>query len=326
MEFRTTLLKYNHHNFIDYSSNVMLIGSCFVEHLNSYFQKRKYQSFINPCGISFNPISIAQSMYLASGQTEFDEKEIIEQNGRFFHFDFHSSFSAVSKEACINNIRSHLSTFSSSKTPDILILSLGTAFAYKLKSSHEIVNNCHKLAQQNFDKVFLSAGEIIRSLSNAVSSYIVLNPEIKIIVTVSPVRHIKDGLIENNRSKASLILACHELENEFHNVIYFPSYELLMDDLRDYRFYARDLIHPSEEAIDYIMDFFEKHFMNVHEDDLRNRIININKRLTHKAFLPESVQHQEFLKTLMADIKNIVDLTGFNFSDEIDEINRKLLI
>lgn len=322
MKLRTELKIYEQHNIIDYQSKVLLIGSCFAEHLQRFLKLRKYQSFLNPCGISYNPISIAKNILTLLEPSRFDNTEIRENTGRYFHFDYHGQFADTSKESVIENIKNHLENAKPYAVPDVLIISLGTAFAYQLKQNQEVVNNCHKVPQSEFIKIFLSPTEIVQVIGDAINPLLVKNPSLKIVLTVSPIRHIKDGMIENNRSKASLLLACAKLEETYDNLHYFPSYELLLDDLRDYRFYQADLVHPSKVAIDYILDSFNHAFMNVKEKEIRTQVLSIQKRIQHRAFLPESEAHQEFLNKLLSDIERLKIESDLNLTKEVQQVQK----
>lgn len=325
MQFRTLLNKYESQEIIDYQSKILLIGSCFAQHLHQYLALRKYDTYLNPCGITFNPISIANSIYYTLGLTAFNPNDIREQNGRFFHFDFHGKFSDISKSNIENKITDHLALAKAYANSDVLVISLGTSFVYELVELSEVVNNCHKVEQSKFKKVLLSTDAIVEVLSQAISNLRDKNSDIKVIFTVSPVRHIKDGLVENNRSKARLIQACELLEAHLENIQYFPSYEILLDDLRDYRFYRDDMIHPNESAVSYIMKQFEKNYMNGEEAGLRSKILNIQKRIAHKPFLPESAEHQNFLNKLMADINSLGPEMFARFGAELEAIQKQII-
>ena len=325
MKLRTELKIYEQHNIIDYQSKVLLIGSCFAEHLQRFLKLRKYQSFLNPCGISYNPTSIAKNIQTLLDPSKFDKKQIRENEGRYFHFDYHGQFAHSSMEGVKANILNHLELGHSYAVPDVLIISLGTAFAYQLKQNKEVVNNCHKVPQSEFKKIFLSPAEVVNTIGDAINQLLAKNPLLKIVLTVSPIRHIKDGMIENNRSKASLLLACAELEEAFENLYYFPSYELLLDDLRDYRFYQTDLVHPSKVAIDYILDAFNHSFMNVEEKEIRTQVLSIQKRIQHRAFLAESNAHQEFLKKLIRDIKSLELNSDLILTREMQQVQKSIV-
>lgn len=321
MIFRTPLNNYKSPQVIDYSRKILCIGSCFAEHLHTHLESLKFTSALNPCGITYNPFSILKSIKYAFGMLSLDLQDITEYQGVFSHLDFHSSFSATTKKEAFSNITEHLAKFEVFNTADVVILSLGTAFAYYSNFKKEVVNNCHKMPASNFEKRLLQLESVVDCLKEVVLILKSRNPDVDIIGTVSPVRHLRDGIINNNRSKATLNLALHSVSDIF----YFPSYELLLDDLRDYRFYARDLVHPSPEAIEYILSFFEGQFFLRSETNLRAQIVQIQKDLHHRPFLPQSEQHQLFLKKLIAKIETIQKENHLNFDEELRLAKSKLL-
>ena len=325
MDFRTKLKKYESQDFIDYGSKILLIGSCFSEHLFNYLDDAKYSAFLNPCGISFNPSSITNSIYYAQGFSELKETEIKENMGTFFHYDFHSSFSNTTQEKIYESILKHLKKAKEYSKPDVLIISLGTSFVYKVKSTGELVNNCHKIPQDEFEKIFLTSDETVDILSKGFDSMINENKDLKIIITVSPVRHLKDGMVENSRSKANLINACHRLTLNYDNVSYFPSFEILIDELRDYRFYKDDMVHPSDAAVSYILENFEQFFMNSNEEEKRRRIQYFNKQLSHRPFLVESTAHQKFLQKLRNEIRAFAVEHGIDYKAELAKIESQII-
>ena len=324
MKFRTPINTYEPLDLIDYQTNVLLIGSCFAEHLFSYLNDRKYKALLNPCGISFNPVSISNSLYYRLGMLEFGEQEVQQSNGRHFHYDFHSQFSGTSLEEIKSNITDQLYLHKKAPNPDVIVLSLGTSYVYELIERGEIVNNCHKVPQSKFKKSILSFEQILETLSLMIENACNVNSRVKFILTVSPVRHVKDGLLENNRSKSRLLLACEALENKFPDVHYFPSYEILMDDLRDYRFYKSDMIHPNKDAVDYIMQHFENKFMESSEIDIRNEVMKVQRSLEHRPFNRKSLEHQKFLTDLKEKITLLEANYNLNFKQELTAINQQI--
>lgn len=220
-----------------------------------------------------------------------------------------------------SNIQVHLTSSEVFIKPDVVILSLGSAYAYHETLNGEIVNNCHKMPASNFEKHLLTVESIVDCLRELVELLKSINQEVEIIGTVSPVRHLRDGMINNNRSKSILNVALHSCASIF----YFPSYELLLDDLRDYRFYVKDLVHPSEEAIEYILRFFEGQFFSEAEAELRMQIIQVQRDLQHRAFLPHSAEHQAFLKRLIEKMETIQKENAVDFKTEL-EVTKSHLI
>ena len=320
MKFRTELNRYKTLEFIDYSKKILCIGSCFAEHLHGFLNYRKYNTFLNPCGITYNPRSIAKSIHYILGDSQLRKEDIQEYKGVYFHYDFHSKFSSTSLDGAFDNITNHLEKASHFACADVLIISLGTAFTYFLKDNGAAVNNCHKIAASEFTKDLLSVEDSVIVLQESIDFLQKKNPKLEVIITVSPVRHLRDGMVDNNLSKSVLLLASRQLEN----VTYFPSYELLLDDLRDYRYYDRDLVHPSEEAIEYILDFFNGQFLSTKEEELRRRIVQVRKEMEHRPFMEHSNQHQAFLVKLLGKINSLSDEYDIDMKKELSEVKARI--
>ncbi len=320
MEFRTRLDISHKHELIDYRSKILILGSCFSEHVFKHLSQLKFDCFLNPCGISYNPISIAKGIDYALGRKSFDSHDIINVEDRCFHYDFHGSFTRADIAEATQVMSSSIEMAISYSDAKIVLISLGSSFAYQRKVTGHIVNNCHKVSADQFERKFLEIDQTIEVLSDAINKYLERVDDAQFIFTVSPVRHIKDGLVSNNRSKSSLLLACAKLEEHFPNVHYFPSYELLLDDLRDYRFYAKDMIHPSGVAVEYIMKQFDLAFLSSKEEPLRKRIRKINSSLAHRPFLVNSENHQMFLKKLEQELLTLSQHDDIDFSKELEHL------
>ncbi|WP_235297553.1 GSCFA domain-containing protein [Portibacter marinus] len=320
MKFRTELKNYESKEIIDYSKKILCIGSCFAEHLHRYLIQMKFKSYLNPCGITYNPISMAESIYYYLGQVKVKQEDIFENHGIYAHYDFHSDFSGLSRTEVSEKIKLKQKEASNFGTPDVLILSLGTAFTYFLLNSDEAVNNCHKVPQKNFVKKRLSVHEVVEVLHRGIKEMKALNNEMDIIVTVSPVRHLRDGMIENNLSKSTLLLAASQLDG----VTYFPSYELLLDDLRDYRYFRDDMVHPTKKAIDYILNFFIGQCFNAQESELRKRIFDIKRDLAHRPFFKDSENHLAFLNKLLERIKTLQAHSTVDLEEEKQEVMKRI--
>ena len=218
----------------------------------------------------------------------------------------HSSFSGMNKENVLQKIHHSQSVAHQFlKTSSWLIITAGTSYSYRLKTTGEPVANCHKAPQDFFEKNLLSSDEIIHNLSNLVKKIRSFNPGLKIIFTISPVRHVRDGVIENNRSKARLIEAIHNVKEQSQNVFYFPAYELIIDVLRDYRFYKKDLVHPSDAAIEFVMESFCNAFIDEAGKKLLKEIRMVKAAMNHKPFHKESIAHRAFMKAQLEKIEKI---------------------
>lgn len=312
MEFRTQIpLGKQANSLIDYKSKILLLGSCFSENIGSKFEYYKFQNTINPFGILFHPKAIATFLERVVHQKLYSEDDLIFQNERFHCFDAHSSLSSSNKDELVSNLNSVLKLTHQQLTESThLIITLGTAWVYRHTERNQTVANCHKIPQKEFDKQILSTQEITDCLQNIEQLVKKVNPSIKLIYTVSPVRHIKDGFVENQQSKAHLLAAIHQ-ELKRCNASYFPSYEIMMDDLRDYRFYATDMVHPNQVAINYIWEQFKGVWLDSSVNDTMKQVSVIQNGLAHKPFNSRSEQHQQFLKKL--ELKKETIINNFPF-------------
>lgn len=306
MKFRTQILLKKAHNQIDYESKVLLFGSCFSENISSKLSYFKFQNFSNPFGILFHPIGIENLITNAINQKKYTEKDIFFHNERWHSFDSHSQLSNASKDELLQNLNAQIvATNKQLEECSHLIITLGTSWIYRHIESDKIVANCHKIPQKKFLKELLSIDDISSSLEAIISLTKSINPKIEIIFTVSPVRHIKDGFTENSLSKSHLISAIHQVVEPRYNTHYFPSFEIMMDDLRDYRFYNYDMIHPNETAINYIWENFKSTWIHQDSNKIMEQVDTIQKGLAHKPFNPSSEQHQSFLKDLKLKISSL---------------------
>lgn len=299
MNFTTKihLEKYNHP--IDYNSSIMLLGSCFAENMGEKFEYFKFRNVVNPFGIIFNAVSIEKLIHRVVNKIVFTEKDIFFHNDLWHCFEVHSQLSNPNKEEFLSNLNAILELMSQQITSlTHCIITLGTSWVYRNNNSNEIVANCHKVPQKEFTKELVSIEENVKCIQNIISLVHSLNPDCNFIFTVSPVRHIKDGFVENNVSKAHLISAIHTINHQPSTINYFPSYEIMMDELRDYRFYAEDMLHPSQTAIDYIWIKFFENYINQKEFVTMNQVCEIQRALKHRPFNPNSESHQKFLKNL----------------------------
>lgn len=292
---------------IDYNSKIVSIGSCFAENMSHKFTFYQFQTTTNPFGTVFNPASIEKIIRRIISKDYFTDKDIFFHNERWHCFEVHSELSHTDKIYFLKNLNEVLdSYFEQISTATHFIITLGTSWVYKKITSNEIVANCHKIPQKQFTKHLLSGAEISDSLQNIVKLINVFNPNCHFIFTISPVRHIKDGFVENQISKANLIAAVYELvQNQYKNLSYFPSYEIMMDELRDYRFYNEDLLHPNPTAIHYIWSRFIETQVEKSSYSTMQEVETIQKGLQHRAFNPESLSHQKFRNDLNIKIKII---------------------
>ena len=297
-------LSKNIKNLIDYNSKVILLGSCFSDNIGKKLRYHKFQSVLNPFGILFHPKAIESVIKNAITKKEYTEEDVFFFNERWQSFTTHSKLSASSKEEALNQLNQASALINTAlKSSTHIIITLGTSWVYRFLASGKIVANCHKVPQHKFKKELLPITEINNSLSSIISLIRKVNPDINFIFTVSPIRHLKDGFIENQQSKSHLISALHQIIKKQENTFYFPSYEIMMDELRDYRFYKEDMIHPNQIAINYIWEKFYENWLSDEAIDLKKQVIKIQRGLEHKAFNTDSNEYREFLSSLQKKIK-----------------------
>ncbi len=315
MQFRTQIPIPKSNYPIDYNTTIMSLGSCFAVNMAEKLDYFKFQNTINPFGIIFNPVSIEKIIDKAIHATLFTEKDIFFYNERWHCFDVHSDLSNSNKEYLLASLNEIIKSTNQQITESThLIITYGTSWVYRNIESDSIVANCHKLPQKQFQKELLSFMEIEKSITNTLKLIHSVNPNCNIIFTVSPVRHIKDGFVENQWSKANMISAIHSVLNSEHcklNTEYFPSYEIMMDELRDYRFYAEDMLHPNQVAIDYIWKRFKEITISENAFATMDEVSTIQKSLSHKPFTPNSESHLKFESKVREKITKLENQYSF---------------
>ncbi len=302
---------------------ILLLGSCFVENMGEKLEKNKFQIDLNPFGTLYNPASIAEALRMLLYPESFSQNNLFLYEGIYHSFSHHSRFSSSSAEECLKNINDRLFLSAEHlRQEQRIIITWGTAWTYRLKTSGKIVANCHKLPDNLFERDMLSVQTIVTEWKGLLFSLWEQNPELKILFTVSPIRHWKDGAHGNQLSKATLLLAVHELKQAFpDHVAYFPAYEIMMDELRDYRFYADDMLHPSEQAIEYIWEKFAQHLFSHETQLLLQEWNSIQKALRHKPFHPESDAYKQFLSQTLLKMERLTEkFPYFNLKKEITRI------
>jgi lysophospholipase L1-like esterase len=300
MKLQTHLpLKKETRNLIDYQSTILMLGSCFSENIGDQLSYFKFQSTQNPFGILFHPKAIENLITNAINEKEYSTEDFIFQNEIWHSFDAHSSLSSSNKNEILANLNATISTTNKKlKEVSHIIITLGTSWVYRFIETDTIVANCHKIPQKKFLKELLTVDEITESLEAIIVLLKSVNKDISILFTVSPVRHLKDGFIENTQSKAHLIAAIHAIKDARNNTHYFPSYEIMMDELRDYRFYAEDMIHPNKTAVNYIWEKFVSTWFSDETSVTMKEIDIIQKGILHRPFQEKTAIHQQFLKNL----------------------------
>jgi DNA-directed RNA polymerase subunit F len=288
---------------------ILTTGSCFADQFGNWLLNNKFEVLVNPFGNNYNPISIHKNL-TDSTTTDLDHQLFTQHHDIWHHFHYHSQWSSDNQKELIHSILKQQTLVKEylSQT-NILMITYGTAWVYALRNQKKIVANCHKVPAREFDKQLLSVEEIVQSFNEFFSIIKSTNKNIRIILTVSPVRHVKDTLQMNSVSKACLRLACHQLANQHQEVDYFPSYEIMIDDLRDYRFYDRDMIHPSEVAVEYISQKFSNQYFNQEVISFIEKWNSIKQGLAHRPYHPASTAHQQFLKDLLQKLNAIKEVS-----------------
>lgn len=319
---------------ISYKDKILLTGSCFTEHIGNALQELKFSVLQNPNGILFDPVSVCKSLISYVDHRKYTDEDIFQLNEVWHSWQHHSRFSNIDKVQGLHAInQSQQQAHEFLKHADWIIVTLGSAFSYRLsndffKDSREIslpgensdhsVANCHRAPAQWFNKHLLEIDTIISQLDNCYHRLLRFNPKIKLIFTVSPVRHIRDGVIDNNRSKARLIEAVHHMVNKFDRLYYFPAYELVVDVLRDYRFYDADLVHPNYMATEFVLEKFSETFIDDEARQIMQEVKKIVIARKHKPFQPDTKAHQQFLKNHFDKSKTLKEKYPFlELTDEL---------
>lgn len=304
---------------INHSDTLMLMGSCFTTNMGKRLSDNKFKCDINPFGVLYNPLSIYEALNQLIDRKTYIQSDIMESRGTWFSLMHHSSFSSSDKDVCLENINNRI-RFSSEFLIHAkwLILTFGTAWVYKWNETGDIVGNCHKLNEKLFSRSLLEVDEIVASYSGLISRLKEINPEIKLLFTVSPIRHAKDGLHGNQISKSVLLLAIDKICSSNEGCYYFPSYEIMMDELRDYRFYADDMLHPSELAVDYIWERFSDTYFTGETIAVIKAWNEIKRGLGHRPFNPQSVAYCDFLSQILLKIERLKE--KFTYLDVEKEI------
>jgi hypothetical protein len=276
---------------------MVLIGSCFAENIGEKFEYFKFQNTINPFGIIFNPISIEKIVARCVHQMAFTETDIFFHNDLWHCFEVHSELSHPDKHIFLDKLNQiRVDFYHQILELSQVLITYGTSWVYRNTENNQIVANCHKVPQKAFVKELLSVENLALSIQNTITLIREVNPNCQFIFTISPVRHTKDGFVENTRSKAHLITAIHNvIDVRASSEGYFPSYEIMMDELRDYRFYAADMLHPNQMAIDYIWERFAETYFTADCTAIMEEVDSIQKGENHRPFNPNTEQHQKFL-------------------------------
>jgi hypothetical protein len=310
---------------ITHQHKLLLIGSCFTENIGEKLDRYKFITLQNPNGILFNPVSVAEALTDYIDRKEFTEADLFYLNEAWHSWKHHSRYSGLSQEEALQKINASVQTAHQFLSEaDYLFVTLGSSWIYtptekalNAKQGSVAANN-HKAPADWFYRRLMTPEEVLRVLDNVMHRLFLFNSKLKIIFTISPVRHLREGAVENNRSKAVLIQAVHHLVDKFNKLYYFPAYELVIDDLRDYRFYAEDLVHPNYFATQYVWEKFVDACMDEKTKELIEEIHAINLAFQHKAFNPTSAQHKKFLQSFYQKTTRLQEANPFlDFQKEL---------
>ena len=323
MVFRTKTVFEAWNHRLCHSDKLLVMGSCFADYIGGHLQRMKFRAIVNPYGVLYNPLSIAEGLSRLLECRLFTEDELHEfpdggwntwlHHSRYSHPDKHMALSAINHS--IEKAARRLAE------ADILILTLGTSWVYWLEDSAAVVGNCHKVPERRFMRQRLSVSEVVEALAKILIRIEDVNPRLKVLFTVSPVRHLKDGLHGNQLSKSALLLAVDELCRTFPaQCYYFPAYEIVMDELRDYRFYAEDMAHPSDQAVGYVWERFVEHCVDVEAQQFMLQWEKVISGLSHRPFQPHSEQYRQFVRGILSKISALQ--ARYPYLDVQEEISR----
>jgi hypothetical protein len=304
MDFRTVVPVRATDFQLSHADRMLVLGSCFSEHIGVRLQESGFKACVNPFGVLYNPASVGMALSRLWNNRPFEREELVEHEGWFHSFSHHGSFSGTDPDATLDAInRSFHESVRFLEETTCLMLTFGTAWVYALPSTDQIVANCHKLPESQFLRRRLTVDEIVMYYGDLLDVLFAAKPDLKVLLTVSPIRHWKDGAHENTLSKSTLHLAIEELCEDFEGVSYYPAYELLMDDLRDYRFYAEDMLHPSAVAQKYVWDHFSETVFSKPTREIIRQVQQLRRAMQHKPFHPGSEEHLRFAKKNLAAIQ-----------------------
>jgi hypothetical protein len=301
-------------NKLSYRRNTLMVGSCFTENIGNYLQNHCFPILTNPCGILYNPASMAECLSFLVGEHQFTGTDLFQANGLWNNFHFHSRYSDPDQKTALTEMNNSVAKASAQlRSASHLFLTFGTSWIYRDKESGEIAGNCHKLPASRFTRERLTVEDMSNLWITLINNVLAINSNISIILTVSPIRHLKDGNFENQVSKSALFLLVEKIVTVFGSdkIIYFPSYELVMDELRDYRFYATDMVHLSETAIYFVQEKFNEIFLDNESKEILLKIEKIVKALSHRPFQKDGQLFRDFLQRQTDEILKLEILYPF---------------
>ena len=304
---------------ITYTSKLVFVGSCFAENISAFFENSKFQVLKNPAGILYNPLSISAMVDNVLSGKRYTEKDFFFDGILYNSYDFHGRFSSESLQTAVCQVNKSMDkAYDFFRTADVFFITLGTAFVYFLKESELPVANCHKQSAEKFFRRMISVSEIENALKNIVEKLHNVNKNVKIVFTVSPLRHLKDGAHHNNLSKSALQLGTNFAVKNYGFVEYFPSFEIVLDELRDYRFYEKDMIHLSETAEEYVWEKIRQTYFSDKTVLQTQRVERFMKSVNHRLQNPFSEASKAFCeKNILSARKLETEIQGLNLEKEI---------
>jgi len=319
MQFRTEIESVNTGSKIEHNHTIVTIGSCFAENIGEFFKRYRFNILDNPFGVLYNPASIFNSLQLIENRKILTKKDLFNYDELWHSWYHHSSFSHPDPEHCLAAINENL--IKAKKYLEecrFIIISLGTSYVFEHIDSGIIVSNCHKIPAKHFRRIRLNVKQTEDYIHKTVSMIKNINPSVQFLFSVSPIRHIKDGLVENQLSKASLIVAVHNVIQDSDNLYYFPGYEIMTDDLRDYRFYEKNLTHPSQLAVEYIWEKFMNAWLSQECRTAIEELGALNRARAHRILFPDSVKARNFKTQQLDKITQLKQKYPYiDFSDDI---------
>jgi hypothetical protein len=310
---------------ISYADKLISIGSCFSENIGKYFKQYKYNIVINPFGQQYNPYSVATAIYRLISADPYSAKELVQHDELFHSFDHHGSYSKSTEAETLEYINTNLQLASAQlKNATVLFLTFGTSHVFRLKENNKIVSNCHKLSGNYFTRDLLKPSEITAILQDALNALWKVNPGIKVVLTISPVRYFAFGVHENSVSKAYLFAALQQLQEQNPQLYYFPAYEMVMDDLRDYRFFAEDMLHPNYQATQYVWEGLCNTMISKQSTELMKDVNEILAAASHRPRNPQSDAHKNFIKKYMDKMEVLQKKYELDFSTEKSLLSKYL--
>lgn len=328
MNFRTQVELPKRETEIRHSDRIMLFGSCFAENIGNLLLTNKFRCDVNPFGVLYNPLSIVESLRQILSCRVYAEKDLFYAGGCWHSWMHHSAFSGLTSVSCLSAINGRLRLASDSLPRlDWLVVTWGTAFAYRLKETAVVVGNCHKQSDSLFVRQLLTVEEIVVEWESVLAALRKVNPALKVLFTVSPIRHVKDGMHGNQLSKSTLLLAVDALCRRWPGCYYFPSYEIMMDELRDYRFYADDMLHPSPVAVSYLWECFSACFFSKETSRIMKEWEDIQRALNHKPFHAQSEAYRNFLTQIVLKMERLKEkFPYFDLQKELEQCQARLKI